>query len=86
MLLGTMAMVRTVIGVVLSPLGGVAADKINKKTIIVLTDFVNGIIYAALAYLVYTEQLTPPVLLLLVLVAPSVIPFSTPLLAPLSHC
>lgn len=66
MLLGTMAMVRSIIGVALSPLGGVVADKFNKKTIIVLTDFVNGIIYAALAYFVYTEQLTPPVLLALV--------------------
>ncbi len=66
MLLGTMAMVRTIIGVALSPLGGVIADKVSKKAIIVLTDFVNGTIYSTLAYLVYTEQLTYPVLLVLV--------------------
>lgn len=66
MLLGTMAMVRTLIGVILGPLSGVVADKISKKAIIVLTDFVNGIIYSVLAYLVYAERLTPSVLLLLV--------------------
>lgn len=69
MLLGTMAMVRSLIVVLLSPLGGVAADRINKKAIIVLTDLINGLVYATLAYLVYAGQLSSPVLLTLVAIS-----------------
>ncbi len=66
MLLGTLAMVRTVISVLLGPLGGAVADRINKKAIIVITDTIRGLIYATLAYLVYHGQLTPAIMLTLV--------------------
>lgn len=66
MLLGTMAMVRTLISVILSPLGGAVADRVNKKAIIVLGDTIRGLIYGLLAYLVYTDRLTPSLLLVLV--------------------
>jgi DHA3 family macrolide efflux protein-like MFS transporter len=66
MLLGTIAMVRTMVSVVLSPVGGALADRANKKLIIVGTDIARGLAYAMLAYLVYMDQLTTPVLLSLV--------------------
>lgn len=66
LLLGLMAMVRGLVNVCLSPVGGVLADKLNKRGIIVLMDLFRGLIYGGLAYLVYSEQLNIPVLLLLV--------------------
>ncbi len=66
LLLGSMAMVRTVVSVVLSPFGGVVADRFSKKAIIVLGDVLRGMFYGILAWLVYTNQLTPAVMLTLV--------------------
>lgn len=66
LLLGSMAMVRTLVSVLLSPFSGVVADRFDKKAIIVLGDVVRGLIYGVLAFLVYTEQLTPLVLLSLI--------------------
>lgn len=66
LLLGMMAMIRSVISVALSPFSGVVADKFSKKTIIVLMDAIRGLAYGTLAWLVYTNQLTAPLLLSLV--------------------
>lgn len=59
-------MVRTVVSVVLSPFGGVVADRFSKKAIIVLGDVLRGMFHGILAWFVYTNQLTPAVMLTLV--------------------
>lgn len=61
--LGLMAMVSTLVRVLLSPVSGVVADRFHKKKIIVITDFIRGLIYCLLAYLVYSSRLTVPLLL-----------------------
>lgn len=66
LLLGSMAMVRTIVSVVLSPFSGVVADRFSKKAIIVLGDVFRGLFYGILGWLVYTNQLTPAILLTLV--------------------
>ena len=61
--LGLMVMISTLIRVFLSPFSGVVADKFNKKTIMVLTDTMRGLVYCLLAYLAFTSKLTIPLLL-----------------------
>lgn len=60
--LGTLAMTQTIIGIGLGPLAGAAADRFNRKGLIVWADVLRGLIYCNLAWLVYTGQLTLPVL------------------------
>lgn len=66
LLLGAMAMVRTIVSVALSPFSGVVADRFSKKAIIVLGDVFRGLFYGILGWLIYTNQLTPAVFLILV--------------------
>lgn len=66
LVLGLMAMVRGLVNVALGPVGGVIADRLNKRTIIIAMDTTRGSIYASLAYLAFTDQLTTPLLLFLV--------------------
>ena len=63
--LGLMAAISTLLRVILAPFSGVLADKLSKKTIIVLMDLLRGVIYTALAYLAWSNQLTRTSLIIL---------------------
>ena len=63
--LGIMAAISTLIRVALAPVSGVLADRLSKKTIIVLMDALRGVIYAALAFLAWSNQLSLASLILL---------------------
>ena len=60
--LGTLAMMQTLISVALGPFAGAAVDRLDRKGIIVVTDFVRGVNFCVLAWLVFSQQLTLPVL------------------------
>ena len=62
--LGTLAMVSGLVGVVLSPFAGVFVDRWNRKHIIVITDLKRGVTSCFLAWAVFTNTLTLPVLFL----------------------
>lgn len=58
--LGTLAMVQTLVGVGVGPFAGAFVDRFDRKSIIILTDLIRGINYLVLGWLVYTGQLTMP--------------------------
>ena len=60
--LGTLAMVQTLVGFILSPFAGVVVDRLSRKNIIVITDLLRGIVNCLFAYGVWTGQLTLPLL------------------------
>ena len=62
--LGTLATVTGIVAVVMSPIAGVFVDRWNKKYLIVGTDLIRGSINCLLAWLVYTNTLTLPILFL----------------------
>ena len=63
--LGALAMAKGLTATLLGPFGGVLADRLDRKVIIVSTDVIRGIIYCLLAYLAATGSLTLPVLIVL---------------------
>ena len=60
--LGTLAMMQTLVSVFLGPFAGAAVDRMDRKGIIVVTDVIRGVNYCILAWLVSTSQLTLPLL------------------------
>jgi len=62
--LGTLAMVSSVVGLLLSPVAGVFVDRWNRKWIIVVTDIIRGLVNCYLAWAVLSGTLTLPLLLL----------------------
>ncbi len=62
MLLGLMAVCRTVAGIIMSPLAGATADRYSKKLIVILMDLVRAAAYTTMAYLAYTKQMNVPTL------------------------
>jgi MFS family permease len=62
--LGTLAMVQTLTGFLLSPLAGVVVDRLNRKHIIVMADLIRGLIYCFFAYAVWHKMLTLPMVLM----------------------
>lgn len=65
--LGTLAASQMMVAVLLGPFAGALADRWNRKSIIVVTDATRGGIYSFLAYLVWHESLSLPVLYLLMI-------------------
>lgn len=61
--LGAVAMAEAVPRILLSPLAGVAADRVSRKTLIVGMDVVRGLIYLFLAFAAWSGSLTVPILL-----------------------
>lgn len=59
--LGTLAMVQTLVGIAVGPFAGAFVDRVDRKAIIVATDFVRGVNYLVLAWLVMNGQLTMPI-------------------------
>ncbi len=62
--LGTLATVTGIVAVVMAPIAGVFVDRWNKKYLIVGTDMIRGSINCLLAWLVFTNTLTLPILFL----------------------
>ena len=62
MILGLLAVCRTVAAIVSSPIAGVIADRANKRNIIVAMDVLRGVFYGVMGYLIFTGQMTIPVL------------------------
>lgn len=58
--LGTLAMVQTLVGVAAGPFAGAIVDRLDRKSIIVLTDCIRGLTNLALGWLALTGQLTMP--------------------------
>lgn len=56
--LGLMAAISSLVRIGLSPFSGALADRISKKSIIVLTDICRGLIYVTMGYLAWSGQLT----------------------------
>lgn len=59
--LGTLAMIQTLISVGIGPFAGALVDRLDRKFIIVITDFIRGINYCVLAWLAATNQLSLPI-------------------------
>lgn len=51
---GTILLLSTLPGVLVSPFGGLIADRFNRKVLIVGNDFLRGLIVLALGYMIYT--------------------------------
>ncbi len=76
--LGTLATVSGLVGLALSPLAGVLVDRWNRKWIIVGTDMVRGLINCYLAWAVWNDSLTLPVLFLCAAIKSACAQFFTP--------
>ncbi|MFS0590870.1 MFS transporter [Cytobacillus horneckiae] len=63
--LGMTVLCFTIPSIIVEPIGGVLADKLNKKSIIVLTDFGNGIIMCIIGLMMINNYITLTVLLFL---------------------
>lgn len=59
--LATLAMVQTLVGIAVGPFAGAFVDRVDRKTIIVATDYIRGVIYLMLGWLAWTGQLTMPI-------------------------
>ena len=62
--LGGLATVSSVVGLVLSPFAGVFVDRWNRKNIIVVTDIIRGLVNCLLAWAMWHNVLTLPLLFL----------------------
>ena len=60
--LGTLATVSSAVGLMLSPFAGVFVDRWNRKSIIVVTDIIRGTINCLLAWAMWHNMLTLPML------------------------
>lgn len=60
--LGGLVTISSVVGLVLSPIAGVFVDRWNRKYIIVGTDIIRGLINCLLAWALWQNQLTLPLL------------------------
>ena len=61
--LGTLATVSGLVGLILSPFAGVFVDRWNRKSIIVVTDIIRGLVNCLLAWAMWNNVLTFPLLL-----------------------
>jgi MFS family permease len=66
MLLGAMAVIRTVTAIILSPFAGALVDRFNRKFFLVTMDVARFFTYGLLAYLTYAGNMNVPLLLSLV--------------------
>src|SRR2546427_941614 len=57
--LGLVRGIQAIPFLLLSPVAGSAADRYSRKTQVVVAQFVNGVVYAATAVLVFTGRIQP---------------------------
>lgn len=62
--LGALATVSSLVGLTLSPFAGVFVDRWNRKSIIVVTDIIRGLVNCLLAWAIWSGSLTLPLLFL----------------------
>src|SRR5262249_61949858 len=57
--LGLVRGIQAIPYLLLSPIAGSAADRYSRKTQVVLAQFVNGLVYAVTALLIFTHAIKP---------------------------
>ncbi len=62
-LMGIMSSISMFVTMLLSPFGGTVVDKINRKWILVLGDFLQGILMLAIGILAFSDKLSVPIVL-----------------------
>jgi MFS family permease len=78
LLLGTVAFAQQIPSLLITPFAGVLSDRLNRKTVLIVAQFASMVVAFLLAFLVLTDNITVPIIIILATLNGVIVSFDTP--------